>query len=51
MSGVEAEARAKSENAVVGTGRYGFVGDADGSLGGGADRGGGGDGWDRNCDG
>ena len=40
MSGVEAEARAKSENAVVGTGGSVFGGYAGGGLGGGVDEGG-----------
>ena len=39
MSGGKAEARAKSVNAVVGTGGSGFGGDADGSVGGGAENG------------
>ena len=41
VSGGKAEDRAKSENAVVGTGGYGFGEDADGGPGGGADGGGG----------
>ena len=44
MSGGEAEARAKSDNAVVGTGGSGFVVDMDGVLVGVADVGGGGGG-------
>ena len=51
MSGGEAEAGAKSGNAVVGTGGSGFVGGVDGGPGGGADGGGGGDGRYRECDG
>ena len=46
MSGGDAEDRAKSEYAVVGTGGSGLGGDADGGPGGGADGGGGGDGRD-----
>ena len=51
MSGGEAEAGAKSGNAVVGTGGSGFVGDTEGGTGGGSDGGGGGEGRDRDCDG
>ena len=41
MSVSKAEARAKSDNEVVGTGGSGFGGDADRGLAGGADGGGG----------
>ena len=50
MSSGKAEARAKSDNAVVVIGGYGFGGDADGGPGGGADGGGRRDGRDGNCD-
>ena len=46
LYGSGVEARAKSDNAVVGTGGSGFGGDADGGLGGGVDGGGVGDGRD-----
>ena len=45
------EARANSDHTVVGTGGSGFGGDADISMGGGADGMGGEYGWDVNCDG
>ena len=51
VSGGEAEARAKSENAVVRTGGSGFGGDSDGGLGGRAGGWGGEDGRDGNCNG
>ena len=44
MSGGKAEARAKGGNAMVGTGWFGFGGNADGGPGCGADIGGRGDG-------
>ena len=50
MSSGKAEARSKSDNAVVVIGGYGFVGDADGGPGGGADGGGRRDGRDGNFD-
>ena len=51
MSGGKSEARPKSENGVVGTGGSGFGGGGDGIPVVGEDRGGGRDGWDRNCNG
>ena len=51
MSGSKAEARAMSENAVVGTGGSGFGGDVDSGLGSRADGGGEGYRQDGNCDG
>ena len=50
MSGGESEARAKGGNVVVETGGFGFVGDADGGLGGGEDVGSGGDIREGDCD-
>ena len=50
MSGGKAEARSRSNNAVVVTGGSGFGGAADEGPGGGADRGGGGDRQDGKCD-
>ena len=50
-SGSKEEARTKGGNAMVGTGGFVFGGDVDSGLGGGVDRGGGGDGQDRDCDG
>ena len=47
VSGGGAEAGVKGGQAVVGAGRTGFGGDADGDSGGGTDGGGGGDGWDE----
>ena len=44
--GGRAQARVKDGQAVVVAGRIGFGGDVDGRLGGGTDRGGGGDGQD-----
>ena len=51
MSGGKAEARAKSDNVVGGTGGSRFGGVSDSGLVGGAYRGRGRDGRDRNCDG
>ena len=51
MSGGEAEARAKSDNVVVGIGGSGCGGYVDGVPGGISDGGGGRDGQDRNCNG
>ena len=50
MYGGEAESRTKSDYAVVVTGGSGFGGYADSIPEGGADREGGGDGRDGNCD-
>ena len=49
MSGGKAEARSKSDDAVVGTGGYGFEGGVDSGPGGGAGGAGGGNGRYRNC--
>ena len=51
MSGSKTEARDKGGNAVMGTGGFGFGGDADGGLGGGADGGCRGEGQDGDYDG
>ena len=52
MSGGETESRGKGGNAVVvGTGGFGFVGDADSGPGGGADKGVKGEGWEGDYDG
>ena len=51
MSCSKAEARDKSDNAVMGTGGYVFGGDADSGPGKGADVGGGRDGRYGNCNG
>ena len=50
-TGKKAEARAKGDNAVLGTGGFGFGGDEDGGPGGGSGGGGGGDRQDGDCDG
>ena len=50
MSGDKEEARAKGGNTMVVTLGFGFGRDADGGPRGRVDGGGGGDGWDRNCD-
>ena len=50
MSGGKAEARAKGEDLVMGTGGSGFGGDADVGPGGGDNRGGVEDGREGNCD-
>ena len=51
MSGGEADTRAKGGHAMVGTGGFVFGGDAARGPGGGADRRGGGDGRDGDCEG